>query len=248
MMTVFSSWERKMKEWTEALTWRRKVFFYAAEVLMICWFLTVVSGIGEAMAAMSDEEFLELCSYGTEAEIESAVKTGANVNAKDFLGWTPLMYAARNNPDPGLISTLIGHGADVDGRSGIGQTALMMASGFAGYETVSILIGAGADVIDREDDGWTALMWAANQNGDPRVTSLLIDRGSDVNARNDGGQTPLILAALLNKNPAVLSLLISSGADVRARDKDGKMAVDYASQNTFLADTAVYRQLKELSR
>jgi ankyrin repeat protein len=233
-----------MKIRTETLSRLRKVFWGMA----LTAFLTVVFGTNAATAAMSDEEFLWLCSDGAQAEVEQAVRMGANVNAKDDLGWTPLMHAARNNRNPRLISALIGGGADVNGRSGVGQTALMMASGFASFETVSVLIGAGASVTDREDDGWTALMWAANQNGDPRIISLLIERGSDVNASNDNGETALILAAILNKNPAVLSLLISSGADARAKDKNGKTAADYASSNTSLAGDAVYRRLRELSR
>jgi hypothetical protein len=42
-----------------------------------------------------DEAFLKLCANGTVEEIRAAIDAGADVNAADDYGWTPLMHAAR---------------------------------------------------------------------------------------------------------------------------------------------------------
>ena len=50
---------------------------------------------------ITDAQFLKLCEEGDQQKILDAIKKGANVNAKNNDGWTPLKMAidyARNNP------------------------------------------------------------------------------------------------------------------------------------------------------
>ena|GEM_PF-1677335 len=78
--------------------------------------------------AISDDEFLELCASGTPQEIEAAIKDGANVNAIDEYGETPLMIAARSNRDPEVISVLLQNGADASIKDNEGMSAVDYAS------------------------------------------------------------------------------------------------------------------------
>lgn len=48
------------------------------------------------------------------AVIETLIKQGAKVNAKNNKGGTPLMYAAAHNKNPEVIKTLLKNGADAD--------------------------------------------------------------------------------------------------------------------------------------
>ena len=50
------------------------------------------NAVGAALR-MSADDFLELCKSGKIQEIEAAVKAGADVNAKNNNGVTPLMKA-----------------------------------------------------------------------------------------------------------------------------------------------------------
>lgn len=52
--------------------------------------------------------FIELVETGTPQQIQAAIDQGEDVNAKDkLLGWTALMYAARFNKNPEVITTLL---------------------------------------------------------------------------------------------------------------------------------------------
>jgi ankyrin repeat protein len=71
--------------------------------------------------------FHALCKNGTAAKIEDAVAGGADVNARDANGWTPLMYAARYNSRADAVSALIAGGADVSAAANDGNSALTLA-------------------------------------------------------------------------------------------------------------------------
>jgi ankyrin repeat protein len=51
------------------------------------------------------------------------LKAGADVNARNVIGWTPLMYASKYS-NPELISILLKAGADVNAKNADGVTAL----------------------------------------------------------------------------------------------------------------------------
>lgn len=94
-----------------------------------------------------------------ELMIQHLLAAGANVNAKDKEGWTPLMFAA-NKGYPEIAKILITAGADVNAKDKDGNTALMRASSSGSTETVRLLLAAGADVNEKNDAGVTALMRA----------------------------------------------------------------------------------------
>jgi ankyrin repeat protein len=50
-------------------------------------------------------------------------KFGARINEKNDLGWTPLYYGVRSD-NPGLLQSLIDHGADINAQAIDGTTAL----------------------------------------------------------------------------------------------------------------------------
>src|ERR1700722_1241734 len=58
--------------------------------------------------------FLDVCKSGTPEQVTAAINAGADVNAKDPKGQTPLFEAAKMNPNPGVIAALIKAGADVN--------------------------------------------------------------------------------------------------------------------------------------
>ena len=56
--------------------------------------LGILIGCGNAIAQASQPDFLTLCKIGTVEQVRDAIAAGADVNAKDKDGWTPLMFAA----------------------------------------------------------------------------------------------------------------------------------------------------------
>ncbi len=88
---------------------------------------------------------------------------GADVNALNSYGVTPLMCAADTDA-PRIVEMLIEHGASVDLRSKGGTTALMVAAHADQPDVIKVLVKRGADLNIRDQAGETALT-AAKKRG-----------------------------------------------------------------------------------
>ncbi len=85
------------------------------------------------------------CRNGDAPMIQAIIAAGADPNAADEHGTTPLMAAASaGNPD--ALKTLIEHGANVNAKEGVhGQTALMFAAALGRDQAIHLLTSYGAD-------------------------------------------------------------------------------------------------------
>ncbi|MDR3110134.1 MAG: ankyrin repeat domain-containing protein [Planctomycetaceae bacterium] len=178
----------------------------------------------------SAEKFRELCEHGTLSEVETAIRRGANINAKDEDDRTMLFYAAKKNPNPEVIAALVKAGANVNAKDKYGGTALFHAAWNPNPEMITALVRAGADVNVKDKDGGT-LLFHAVLNPNPEVITALIRAGADVNAKLPNGMTALCAAAFGNPNPEMISKLVRVGVDVNAKAHDGKTALFYAALN-----------------
>ena|SRR5271157_477091 len=108
---------------------------------------------------------LDLAGSGTAAQVQQAVTSKADVNARDTADRTVLMLAAASNPDPAVISILLRAGAKVNARGPNGWTSLMMAAyGNPNPEVVETLLKAGADGRIRSGAGETAYDYARDND------------------------------------------------------------------------------------
>lgn len=97
--------------------------------------------------------------------VAEALANGADVHALDAAGLTPLMVAASTGASSGVLSALLGAGAELDRQAPSGVSALMLACGDAGATTVLWLMNAGADPTLRDGEGRSAVTYAdANAN------------------------------------------------------------------------------------
>ncbi len=130
--------------------------------LTLSLFLTF-SLTAAAVAAMTDEDFVQLCGKGTVQEIRTALLNGANPNAKDNNGVTALMVATIDNPE--AVSYLLNVGADVNAKTVWGMTALMVSAAVnKTTECLSLLLKSGADIGAKDIYGRTALDHARMNN------------------------------------------------------------------------------------
>jgi len=115
------------------------------------------------------------------------IEHGADVNAADIRGWTPLMEAG--DEDYAVMKILIDHGADIHFKSNEGRTALFEAVKGNSYENTRQLLEKGAKPDEQQFDGYTSLMEAADEQIE--ITLLLLKYGADVNLSKFNGWSPL---------------------------------------------------------
>lgn len=93
----------------------------------------------------------------TPERVRQAVRSGADVNARDKLGSTPLHEAAAGNGNPEVIRILVELGADVNARTVAGWTPLHQAARYSKEPgVVLVLLELGADPRARTNRGLTA--------------------------------------------------------------------------------------------
>src|ERR1041385_4103553 len=81
---------------------------------------------------------------GDVVQMEALLARGAEINASNAHGWTPLHVAAAGG-DPAVIALLLQHGADVHAQSHIGTTPLDNATTRGGRKAViDLLLAHGA--------------------------------------------------------------------------------------------------------
>ena len=154
------------------------------------------------------------------------LRAGADVNAANERGGTPLMFL-RDNATVDLVRELLSAGVKVNARDESGGTALMNAASQNKYEVVKELIEAGAKFDLHDTEGRTALMFAAT-NEDSRIAKLLIDAGADINETDHDGKAALSMAAEQG-DPETVKILISFNANVNSRDNNGWSALMYVA-------------------
>jgi uncharacterized protein len=117
------------------------------------------------------EALIAAARKGDMKQIQDLLGKGADVNAQNKWGLTPLMAAAHG----GYIvpeKLLLEKGADVNATQHGGWTALMVAAVKGHVDVVNLLLGKGADVNAMTESRMTALMLASS-NGRSQVVQLL---------------------------------------------------------------------------
>ena len=142
---------------------------------------------------------------------------GANVDARDERGATPLMLAARQGHDAACRSLVDDLGADCNLTDEDGATATHHAAAHGRADALAVLPPV-ADALH---------VAAANNSRD--VIERLVDGGASPNAR-DGRQATAAHWAADYDEVAALKKLQSLGASLVAQDGQGRFPVDVADR------------------
>ena len=140
----------------------------------------------------------------------------------NFNDWTPLHLASWFE-HPKVIRLLLEHGADINSKTGGGETPLCLLLARGGnLEAVQLLLEQGADLSVRSGVGRDSL-YMALRNGQPEHVQLLLKHGANPNFRDvgDQGETSLHVASRIGE-PEVAQGLLELDVDVNARDIIGR--------------------------
>jgi ankyrin repeat protein len=145
---------------------------------------------------------------GKLAYVRVLVDHDADLQARDWSNWTPLMYTARFAP--GLSET----------RDGVEGNVFVAMARF--------LLQSGADVNAHHCFG-TALHICAERNN-LELAKVLLEHGADVNDQHSLLRKSPLHVAVMRRSMDVAELLLAAGASVYCRDEHDLTPLNYAAK------------------
>lgn len=170
--------------------------------------------------------------------VRRLVARGADVNARNKAGQTPLMRAAMSGAlNPDTLRFLLDRGADINARGKDGMTLLhylARAVTIDYTEVARLAIARGADINAKYRIGGSTdpaagntPLHAAAMSGQTGIGALLVAKGASVNEPGATHETPLTLA-LDNNHTDFARMLISHGARVNPGDRAPEVPLNIA--------------------
>lgn len=210
-----------------------------------------------------DDALCRALREGDPRTVRELIASGADIHYRRDGGYDALIDAVHGRDVAcdsrlrELLTLLIGHGVDLNGRSSYGETAVRHLSMIGRFDALQLLLeaGAGADQLrwsplmraiafgttadveqalargtDLEDrDCWGRTPWLlAVQTGDIEKTELLMAAGADTNAQFRSQDSALRLAILSRCHP-MLEWLLEHGANPNVANSHGETPLLYAA-------------------
>ena len=183
---------------------------------------------------LTDDEFLELCKFGSCEEIIEAINDGANIDAEDEKNNTALMLAVRYNTVE-AVRELLPRVSDINAKNINGDNALIIAAMFNTAEAVDAILEAKPE-INLHDGNSRELakklskkFMSLCKSGSPEEISEYIKIGINVNIRLAKTLATPLMLAVQNNSLEVIKILLEANADINAQDARGYTALILAS-------------------
>ena len=138
----------------------------------------------------------EAVAAGRAQEMERLIQKGADINAPDAQGQTPLILAVENGQSS-AVKVLLQSDADLTVTDASGNNPLLVAAHRGDFKSTYLLVQAGINVNSRDRNYNTPLHLAlAKRNF--KMTQTLVHLGAGVDVKNRSGQTAVQLAQKSN--------------------------------------------------
>ncbi|CAE7752961.1 ANK2 [Symbiodinium sp. CCMP2592] len=182
------------------------------------------------------------CSHSSQLSmVKFLLANGAQVNATDHDGRTPLHVAVRHyDPSISMVKFLLANGAQVNATAHDGRTPLHdAASQSFSVPIAELLLAKGAKADAEDEAGFTPLHYAT-QNLCAKMVKFLLKVGAPIDARSKNGHTPLhaLYYRYWDGSPneqreavEIAKLLLASGADISAKTSSGSTLLSMAQRS-----------------
>jgi ankyrin repeat protein len=188
----------------------------------------------------SDRTALHVAAaYGHDSVVMFLLDSGADIDAREEDGETPLHYATwRSRLETGRL--LIERGADIEIRNNWGRTPLLIVARETGnVDMAGMLIEAGAEVNLRDEGGESPLDLAA-WRGFRDLVNLLLDEGAELPPAGSVEAQYLAMFAAEKGLDRLFNLCVDAGVDLALRNENDGSLLHSASQG---GSTAVVSRL-----
>ncbi|KAI2500193.1 Transient receptor potential cation channel [Fragilaria crotonensis] len=148
-------------------------------------------------------------------------QVGADVNAKDGKGWTPLHYACQAIRSFGaeLIRLLVEYGAETESGDKVGRTPLHVATLSGNHNLIAHLVEKVCATVDLRDNEGNTSLHVACTSGNFVVARYLLNQCANADAENVHKQRPIHIACS-NLQYEFLRLIVDRyGANVNVADR-----------------------------
>ena len=177
---------------------------------------------------------------GDATAVALALRAGADVEARDGRGRTPLLLAVTNN-QLAVARLLIYLGADPDALDDHHDTPWLVTGVTGSVAMAEVLLPAAPDLSIRNRFGGVSII-PASERGHVDYVRRVVKTEIDVNHVNDLGWTALLEAVILGDGSKpyqeIVKILLDAGADRNLADRNGVTALAHAERRgqTAIAD------------
>jgi uncharacterized protein len=200
------------------------------------YLLFVLLLVSFARGTSVNEELIQAAKAGNTARVLELLGQGADINAQDARGRTPVMAATYGNHVE-TVAALLRAGADVNIRDDMLNNPFLYAGAEGFLEILKLAYDAGTDPTITNRYGGIAIIPASERGHVEVVEYLLEHTTTNVNHVNNLGWTALLEAIILSdggvKHQQIVKLLVEHGADVNLADGEGVTPLAHAKAKGY---------------
>lgn len=176
------------------------------------------------------------CRYGRRRSVlKKLLKNGANPNALNKSGETPIFEVQHNNNPYKILAQ---YGADLNVKNANGETPLQILCRRGCKSTLlNLFMEKKADPLVKDDQENNLLHIACDSENGRKVVDVLIKNGVGINDKNKDNDTPLMVACRSyycnssGKKAQVIKLLLDHGADIHVEDDTGESTLSFMQRH-----------------
>ena len=183
-----------------------------------------------------NKNIIQAAERGDTPAVLQLLQQGADINARDERGRTPVLAATHGNRVD-TVRALIRAGADINLQDNLKDNVFLYAGAEGLLDILKLAIDARANTKITNRFGGTALIPAAERGHVEIVTELIQRTDVDINHVNNLGWTALLEAIILGdggpRRTEVVRLLVEAGANVNLADGKGVTPLTHARQHGY---------------
>ena len=179
----------------------------------------------------------EAVRYGNIEIIEELLAEGANINAQDNIGKSPIMVIMPKEKMEAIYKLMVNYRADLNLKDSYGDTLIHTATMMHAPESIlELLVENGADVNAKNKEGVTPFEIAI-QHHDKEMTRFYANHDADIHTKDTHGISPLSLALEADKE---LFEMIISEKNAQSQNSEGNTPLHIALLNDAPLEKILY--------